>query len=341
MKNILIVDDNLTNLEQISIQIEDDFDVTLAKSGAQCLLICDRAVPDLILLDIEMPDMDGFETFAKLRENRSLRAIPVIFLTASHDPKVEVKALLAGAQDFISKPVEREILLHRLQTHLDLAEAKAQISALAADLEDSLIASFSDLLEGRGSSFGKAQRTSRYVRFLGDELRARDAFPGHVNENNIALLSRAAPLYDVGKLAISESVLLKPAMLNDEEFAAIKNHVTLGASILQKLFQEFKRERGFEDYAVAMALSHHERWDGKGYPHGLKGENIPFCARLMAVADVFDALVDARVYKKPLSFPDAFRAILSGSGTVFDPTIVEAFRAAKDKFGAVAEELRP
>jgi putative two-component system response regulator len=341
MKHILIVDDNLTNLEQINLQIEDLYDVSLAKSGAQAIQICGKATPDLILLDIEMPEMDGFATLVKLRENLALNSTPVIFLTASHDVKTELKAIHAGAVDFIGKPVERDILIHRIDTHLSLVSALKDIDSKAREIEDSVIASFADIIEHRNaSSFGGARRTSRIVNVIASELFRRDACPGSINETSIEMMARAAPLHDVGKIGISEFILLKPSLLNDEEFNVMKTHTVIGAQILQSLFREIPRGAGFQDFAVPMAKSHHERWDGKGYPEGLAGEDIPFCARVMAVADVLDALLDTRAYKKAMGFSEAAQVIASGKGTVFDPKVVEAFHSAEARL-AEAVELSP
>ncbi|MDR2461138.1 MAG: response regulator [Deltaproteobacteria bacterium] len=337
MKHILIVDDNLTNLEQISIQIEDDYDISLAKSGSQALVICGKAEPDLILLDIEMPDMDGFATLEKLRQNPSLRSIPVIFLTASNDPKTEVRAIKAGAADFISKPVEREILLHRMETHLALSDANKNVDNKVRKLEDSIITSFSDLIEHRNNAFfGGSRRSAGYVRLLSEELLAMDAFPNLLSSNVVEHLTRAAPFHDVGKIGISDMILLKPTLLNDEEFSVMKNHTTIGAQIVKRVFKDLPATLPYKDYAINMALSHHERWDGKGYPHALKGEEIPIEARIMAVADVFDAMTDNRSYKQPIGPNEAFRVILSGKGTIFDPATILAFEAIKEKMIALA-----
>ncbi|MDR1041900.1 MAG: response regulator [Deltaproteobacteria bacterium] len=342
MKHILIVDDNLTNLEQISIQIEDLYDVSLAKSGAQAIQICGKATPDLILLDIEMPEMDGFATLAKLREDAANSAVPVIFLTASHDVKTELKAIRAGAADFIGKPVEHDILVHRIETHLALTSAASEVDAKARQLEDAIITSFADIIEHRNAnSFGGSRRSSRVVRALAEELLKTDAFPGQLNGQAIDMMVRAAPLHDIGKIGISDLILLKPSLLNDDEFRVMKTHAAIGAQILRKAFKEVPRGAGFQDFAVTMALSHHERWDGKGYPDGLAGEGIPFCARVMAVADVFDALLDTRAYKEPLCFAEAAMVISGGRGTVFDPRVVDAFQAAQSRLSAEAEGGKP
>jgi putative two-component system response regulator len=340
MKHILIVDDNLTNLQQISIQIEDEFDLTLAKSGTQALQICLQEMPDIILLDIEMPEMDGFETLEQLRRNVAYRQVPVIFLTATRDAATERRAIQAGASDYLIKPCERDVLLHRINLHLALASYSSQMEDQVKNLEDSLVRSFSSLIESRDDTEGgHILRTARYVEIIAGELFRSGRFPEALNEATVDMIHRAAPLHDVGKIGVSDSILRKPSLLNDEEFAIMKTHTTMGAKILKGIFSRLPPE-GYHEYAVLIALYHHERWDGKGYPNGLRGQEIPLCARIMSLADVFDALVDVRVYKKPMNLPDAIRVIISGSGTVFDPAIVEAFQDIKEEICLASKELK-
>ncbi|MDR1621591.1 MAG: response regulator, partial [Synergistaceae bacterium] len=220
MKQILVVDDNLPNLKQINMQLCGNYRVALAKSGAQALQICVNERPDLILLDIQMPEMDGFETIAKIKGNITMRNIPVIFLTANHDTATEVKALESGAVDFVTKPVEKSILLHRIELHLQVAEYNRSLENTVKNLEDGLITSFSDLIECRdGNTGGHVMRTSQYVRFLGEELLRRNMFADELTDKALEMIVRATPLHDVGKIGVSDVILLKPAMLNDEEFA--------------------------------------------------------------------------------------------------------------------------
>jgi putative two-component system response regulator len=207
----------------------------------------------------------------------------------------------------------------------------------ARDLEDSVISAFADIIEHRNvSTFGSSRRSAAIVRILSDELIKRGDFPNVLDGRTADLMFRAAPLHDVGKICISDFILLKPSHLSDDEFSIMKTHAALGAEILKKMFVGTRRAEDFHDYAVTMALSHHERWDGKGYPDGLSGEAIPLCARIMAAADVFDALLDSRSYKQPMSFKDAALVITSGKGTAFDPRVVEAFQAAESRLASEA-----
>jgi putative two-component system response regulator len=330
MPHILIVDDNLTNLEQINIQIEDEFEVSLAKSGTQALEICLKANPDLVLLDIEMPGMDGFETLSAIRSNPALSHIPVIFLTATLDTKTELDAIQAGAKDFIIKPVERELLLHCINTQLDLARLSNQRDELVRQFEDKLILAFTELIEHRNEiHLTFSGRVASYMNILGNALLENGSYPKEITKKSVELMTRAAPLHDIGKIGIPDIILLKPSFLNDEEFSLMKTHTTLGETHLRRIFNILPSQ-DFHDYALIMARSHHERFDGKGYPDGLKGEEIPVCARLMTICDVFDALLDSRTYKQPMNFQDAFRVIVSGRGTFFDPVIADAFLSKED-----------
>jgi putative two-component system response regulator len=335
MKNILVVDDNLLTLQQINAQLEENYDVSLAKSGSQALLICYQIVPDLILLDLDMPEMDGFETMAMIKKNMALRHIPIIFLTATHNTEIEVKALKSGAVDFITKPADKEILHHRIEVHLNLSSYNRQLESKVRMLEDSIIASFSDMIEYRDESTGgHVIRTAKYVNILAKELFRREEYKSELNDFTVDMMTRAAPLHDVGKIAISDVILLKPSLLNDDEFNIMKTHTTVGGEMLRNIFSKVPGQ-SYHEMAILIAECHHERWDGKGYPKRLKGEDIPLCARIMALADVFDALVDMRVYKRPMSHQDACRVIVSEKSVMFDPKVVEAFESVQDQFSEV------
>jgi putative two-component system response regulator len=336
MKQILVVDDNLPNLKQFNMQLCNDYRVVLAKSGAQALQICVNERPDLILLDIQMPEMDGFETIAQLKQSEVMRNIPIVFLTANHDTATEVKALESGAVDFITKPIEKSILLHRIELHLQLSEYRRSLENTVATLEDGIVTSFSDLIECRdGNTGGHVLRTSQYVSLLGRELMNKGLFREELTEKTLEMIVRATPLHDVGKIGVSDVILLKPAMLNDEEFTLMKKHTAIGADILRNMYDRTPTQH-YLQYAIMIAECHHERYDGKGYLRGLKGEEIPLCARIMSVADVYDALVDTRIYKKAMTHADACRIIYSGMGSQFDPYVVEAFQAIQEKFDEAA-----
>ncbi|MCL2269846.1 MAG: response regulator [Treponema sp.] len=337
MKRILVVDDNLAILKQISAYLSDDYEVSLAKSGALALQICGKEKPDLILLDVEMSDMDGFDVISRLKHNPSSDRIPVIFLTANHDVETEIHALESGARDFITKPVERSILVHRIELHLRFASYQAQTEQTVTSLSDSIATSFAEMIECRDENTGgHVVRTSKYVEVLGNELINMGLFSDELNQSELRLMVRAAPLHDIGKIAISDRILLKAGRLDDVEFSMMKCHSEIGATILKRMYQRMPAQH-YLRYASLIAGSHHERYDGKGYPRSLIGNSIPLCGRIMAVADVYDALMDNRVYRRGLGHIQASNIIYENVGTHFDNRIVEAFRNAHERIIEIAD----
>jgi putative two-component system response regulator len=340
MNKILVVDDNLASLKQIGAQLAECYDISLAKSGAMALQICMQEKPDLILLDIEMPEMDGFETIRRLRLNRYLGSIPVIFLTGNHDTETEVRGLQSGARDFITKPVEKSILIHRIELHIRFSSYQTQLEATAAKLSDSVALSFAELIECRDENTGgHVARTSKYVGILGSQLIKKGLFPDELTPTDLEMVVRAAPLHDIGKIAISDRILLKPDRLDDEEFDAMKRHTVIGGELLDNMLTRTPTQH-YLRYAKMIALSHHERFDGKGYPNGLAGDHIPLYGRIMAVADVYDALVANRVYRRGMSHAEACRIIIDGKDKNFDGRIVEAFEEINTKLAEAANRER-
>jgi putative two-component system response regulator len=338
MQRILVVDDNLSTLKQLRAQLVEHYEVFLAKSGELALQFCIGERPDLILLDIEMPGMDGFEVAGRLRMNPYLRSIPVIFLTASRDAETEVQCLKAGAADFISKPADTKVLQHRISLHLRLSTYQAELEKSAIDLSDSIAISFAGLIEYRDENTGgHVVRATHYVEKLGRELLKLKHFTEELSREELAMMVRAAPLHDIGKIAISDRILLKPDRLDDMEFTVMKGHAHIGAEILENMYKRTPSQR-YLQYAAVIADSHHERYDGKGYPHRLEGSEIPLAGRIMAVADVYDALVDTRVYRKAMSHAEAMRIILDGRGSQFDPLIVDVFEACQQDFEAMSRQ---
>ena len=336
MKQILVVDDNLAILKQIAAYLNNDYEVLLAKSGLLALQICTKEKPDLILLDVEMPEMDGFEVISRLKQNPFLYRIPIIFLTASHSAEDEIQALESGARDFIMKPVEKSILLHRIDLHLRFASFQAQTEQTVITLSDSIATSFAEMIECRDESTGgHVVRTSKYVDILGKELIHQGLFPNELNAAELQLMVRAAPLHDIGKIAISDRILLKAGRLDNEEFCNMKRHSEIGATILKRMYQRMPAQN-YLSYASLIAGSHHEHYDGKGYPLGITGDNIPLCGRIMAVADVYDALMDNRVYRNGMGHEQASNIILEIEKTHFDPRILEAFRNTQDQIIEIA-----
>jgi putative two-component system response regulator len=336
-KQILVVDDNISNLKFISAQLSDVYRVVMAKSGGQALKIAEKQPPDLVLLDIDMPDMDGFETLRLMRENPEIPKLPVIFLSASSDPQTEVKALSVGAMDFIAKPFEKSILTHRLELHLKFHKYQSQLENTVRELEDSIVTSFSELIEARDENTGgHVKRTSVYVDILGRELISMGVFSPELTPAELDLIVRATPLHDIGKIGISDLILMKKGMLTPGEYEVVKNHTIIGAEVLRAIYENTPTQT-YLRYAILIAEGHHERFDGQGYPHRKKGEGIDLSCRIMSVANVYDSLVTDRVYRKALSYEEAVRIITGGSGTEFDPRVVGAFQKVHRDFEAIAE----
>jgi putative two-component system response regulator len=340
LRKILVVDDNKSTLRQISAQLSSDYFVALAGSGEQALQICAAEKPDLILLDVFMPGMDGFETLRQIRANPQLIGVPVIFLTGSNETGVEVKGLGLGARDFLTKPVEKIVLIHRINLHLRFASYQAHLEQRVREMSDSIAISFAEMIEYRDEGTGgHVARTGKFVGMLGAKLIEMGAFSEELTPSELEMMVRAAPLHDIGKIAISDRILLKPDRLNDSEFAVMKRHAPIGADILKNMYRRMPTQRCLH-YASLIAASHHERYDGKGYPFGLTERDIPLCGRIMAVADVYDALIDDRVYRRGMSHPEACGIILEGKGKNFDPRVVDAFSALSQEFARESAENR-
>ncbi|MDR2351980.1 MAG: response regulator [Deltaproteobacteria bacterium] len=330
---ILVVDDNLANLKFVKSQLSDSYRFALAKSGPQALLMAAKNPPDLILLDIDMPEMDGFETMEHLKRHEILRRIPVIYLTANHDAATEVRALESGAKDFVTKPFEKDILEHRIRLHIKFNQYQHHLENTVKELEDSMVTSFSGLIECRdGNTGGHVIRTRDYVALLGRLLLEKKLFTEDLNQRELDLITRAAPLHDIGKIGVSDAILLKPGKLTDEEFNQMKTHTTIGEKIIDKMYQRAPTQH-YLNYAKKIALSHHERYDGLGYPNGIRGENIPLCSRIMAVADVYDALVEDRIYRPALPHSEALEIMVSNRGKIFDPVLIDVFQEHNHMFG--------
>jgi putative two-component system response regulator len=353
-KIILMVDDDAGNLAALGRLLRPHYDVLAAPSGERALAIAGGTPkPDLILLDVLMPGMDGYAVLARLRENAATRDIPVIFVTGLDSCDDEKKGLEHGAVDYIAKPYSAAIVLARVCTHLELKRARdwlrdqntyleAEVARRMRDLllvQDITINALAELAETRDCETGNhIRRTQEYVRLLARHLQPHPRFCGFLTDNVIELLVKSAPLHDIGKVGIPDHVLLKPGKLSAEEWAIMKTHSLLGAQAIERALRNAERRVDFLDMAVQIAHFHHEKWDGSGYPEGRKGDDIPIPARLMAVADVFDALTSRRVYKPPMAMDEARQIIVDGRGHHFDPDIVDAFSAGFDDFVEIARK---
>lgn len=349
---VLIVDDNPENLTVIGELLQPEHAVRAANSGLRALRLARLAPqPDLILLDVMMPEMDGYEVLQQLRADPVTADIPVIFLTALNGSDDEERGLLKGAMDYITKPIRPPILLARVRTQLELKQARdlmrdrnqwleAEVTRRMAEnqrIQDVTIHALARLAETRDNETGNhILRTQEYVRTLARRLQRNPRFTDRIDDRLVALLAKSAPLHDIGKVGIPDRILLKPARLDAEEWAIMKTHAQLGADALAHAERDVAYPVEFLQCAKQIARSHHERWDGLGYPDGLAGEAIPLPARLMALADVYDALISQRVYKPPFPHEQAFAMIVADRGRHFDPDVVDAFVDCHLELNAVA-----
>ncbi len=351
--NILIVDDVPENLSVLGELLQPTYRVRAANSGARALQIANSPPPpDLILLDVMMPGMDGYQVLRELRDNATTRDIPVIFVTAMDGTDDEEKGLDLGAVDYITKPIRPAIVLARVRAQLELKRARDILSDHNAYLEQEVarrmaenqliqevsIHALAHLAETRDPETGNhLRRTQEYVRTLARGLKHHPRFSHYLDERTIGQLAQSAPLHDIGKVGIPDHILLKPGKLTPEEWAIMKTHAEIGAEAISQAIADSARPVEFLQIAQEIARGHHEKWDGSGYPRGLAGDGIPISARLMALADVFDALICARVYKPPMPYEEAYSIIVSGSGTHFDPDVVDAFIREFDTFKRIAD----
>jgi putative two-component system response regulator len=335
MKSILIVDDNLVSLKQISAHLAENYEVSLAKSGLSALQICAQERPDLILLDVEMPEMDGFATIARLKADSHTGQIPVLFLTGNHDAATEVKCLESGAMDFITKPVNPDILRHRIELHLQFSSYQLHLEHMVKELEDNIGISFAELVECKDYNIANhLLRTGAFAELLATNLVEAGLFSDELSAVDIGIIKRAAPFHDIGKIGISDVILLKRGALTEPEYKEVCKHTTIGAQVLKVIYERTPNQH-YLKRAMTIAEGHHERYDGKGYPHGLVGDAIPLCCRIIAVANVYDSCITDRVYRRRMSHEDACQVIRDGRNTAFDPRIVDVFEKVKDKFAVL------
>jgi len=352
--SILVIDDTPGNLSLLNQLLREHYRVRLANSGPRGLELAAMAPPDLILLDIMMPDMDGYQVFQRLQSDPATRRIPVIFLTAKVGAEDEERGLAMGAVDFIHKPIAPSVVLARVRTHLQIRhwqtfledksawlqqEVESRVSEVFR-LQEATIRVMVSLAEFRDECTGNhIRRTQDYVRLLADYLSRQPRDAGFLTPEQIDRIAKASPLHDIGKIAIPDHILLKPGRHTPEEFAIMQTHSVKGESMLLRSLHEMGGDNAMLRFACQIARSHHERWDGGGYPDGLAGEAIPLAARLMAVADVYDALRSRRPYKKAFDHAEAVDIIVQGKGSHFDPLLVEAFLALQGVFSEIATKL--
>ena len=350
-KTILVVDDSSSTLAVLDEILSPFYRVQLVKTGARALEVAaSDTPPDLILLDILMPPPDGFAVCKELQSNPKTHKIPIIFVTAKDETEDEALGLELGAVDYITKPFAPLIVLARVRTHLDLRSAKDRLEQQNSELErrvidrtaelsitqDVTITSMATLAEARDRETGShIWRTQNYLRLLATNLPDYPGYARAISDEDIERMYKSAPLHDIGKVGIPDRILLKPGPLTVAEFEIMKSHTTIGYEALSRS-EKMLGTSSFLRFAREIVYTHHEKWDGSGYPQGLAGEEIPLSGRLMAVGDVYDALISKRVYKDPFPHSRAVSIILDGAGSHFDPVLVELFEGFAEDFRQIA-----
>jgi putative two-component system response regulator len=350
---IIMVDDNPANLRIGKNILTEKFTVATAPSAEKLFSLLESNSPSLILLDVDMPEMDGYEAIKVLKSKHETKDIPVIFLTARSESDSELTGLSLGAMDYITKPIQPSLLLKRIEVHLLVEEQRKTLEKQAEDLrffnenlqkmvdektqnilelQNALLKTMAELVEYRDDITGKhIERTQRGIKILLTEILSNGIYPEDTVGWDIDLLVQSCQLHDVGKIFISDNILRKPGRLNSDEFEDMKVHTHVGKQIVEKV-ETLANESEFLKYAKTFISSHHERWDGSGYPYHLKGTDIPLLGRVMAIADVYDALVSVRPYKSAYTHDEAVQIIIDGSGSHFDPVLVEIFTRVSDQF---------
>jgi len=359
-KVVMVVDDNITNLMVAKNALAQYYSVFTMSSAAKMFDLLERNTPDLILLDMDMPEMDGFEAVKILKAKASTSNIPVIFLTAKDDAESELEGLMLGAIDYISKPFMPQLLHKRVELHITVESQKLRLEHQAEELKSSVLEvkrlnenlqrmvdektsnilklqsaifrSMANLVENRDDVTGKhIERTQWVLMVLMQKLRDDGPYREQTLEWDINLIVESSQLHDLGKIAIPDVILKKPGRLTPEEFEGIKKHVEFGIRIIEHLESEVP-DADLLKYAKILIETHHEKWDGSGYPKGMSGEAIPLIGRLMAIADVYDALISERPYKKAIPHKEAVQIILKERGSHFDPVLVDVFEQVADQF---------
>jgi putative two-component system response regulator len=346
---IAMVDDNIANLSIGRNMLKEHYEVYPVQSSARLFELLERVVPDLILLDVMMPDVDGYETIKRLKKDVRYDMIPVIFLTAMADVDSELEGLDLGAVDYVSKPFRAPLLLKRIKNHILISEQRNKLqyysdylkeeverkTTQVIGLQDTMLKTVTEMVEFRdGNTGGHIDRTQRYLKLLVDEMERLGLYRDITCAWDTELLIASAPLHDTGKIAISDAILNKPGKLTPAEFEIMKKHVDYGVEAIERIEAE-SNDYHFLRFAKVIAGAHHEKWNGEGYPNGLSGYDIPLEGRLMAIADVYDALVSARPYKNAFSTAEAEKIINEDSNVHFDPLLVDVFNKVAHKFADI------
>jgi putative two-component system response regulator len=346
--DILVVDDTIENLTLLTKMLKDSgYAVRPVPNGKLALQAAANKKPDLILLDITMPEMDGYEVCQKLKADPNVSDVPVLFISALSQTDEKVKAFEVGGIDYITKPFQYDEVKARVDAHLNLYRLQTQLEEVVRDQvreiydqQMGMIFGLAKLAEIRDTDTGKhLERIRELCRLFASELHTLPKYQNHVDNDYVVRIFQASPLHDVGKVGIPDHILLKPGKLTPEEFEIMKTHTVIGAKTLMDVRQRFPNNQ-FVKMGIKIALSHHERWDGKGYPEGLLGDNIPLSARIMTIVDVYDAVRSKRVYKPPVSHEETCKIILAGAGSQFDPELVNIFASLRPRFQEIWEDLQ-
>jgi putative two-component system response regulator len=351
-QKIMLVDDNMANLAMGKNMLKDVYEVFPIPSAAKLFEIMKHVTPALILLDVMMPEMDGYEAIRRLKADSNWSDIPVIFLTSKNDERSELEGLSLGAIDYVGKPFSAPLLLKRIENQLLIAAQKKELknyndnlqqmvetkTQQVVELQNAVISTVAEMVEFRDNmTGGHVNRTQKYLKLLVDRLLEDGIYASDVTKWNLSFLLPSAQLHDVGKIAISDAILNKPGKLDPDEFNEMKKHTTLGVQAIEKISHKTE-EHAFLKHAGIFAGTHHEKWDGTGYPYGLKGLDIPLEGRLMAIADVYDALISKRPYKVAMPTSEAEKIIINGQGSHFDPVLIDVFRVLTHLFAEIARE---
>ncbi len=349
---IMMVDDNKANLAVGKAILDEHYDVYALPSAEKLFQFLNHVMPDLILLDIEMPGMDGLEALTILKGNKQYAEIPVIFVTAKSSEEDEYDGLALGAIDYVTKPFSATLLLKRIENHLLIEQQKAKLQDYSDNLlkmvnkktqqvfglQNAIISTVAEMLEFRDNETGwHVHRTQFYMKMLIERMIENDIYAEELLTWDLDIVLPASQLHDIGKIAISDTILNKPGKLTAEEFEIMKTHTTKGVEAIERM-EAFGYFGDFLEYAKTIAGTHHEKWDGSGYPYGLKGNDIPLEGRIMAIADVYDALMTNRIYKKAYPAEKSNAIIIEGAGVHFDPAIVGAFKQLTAEFEQISKE---
>ena len=354
---IILVDDNPSNLQIGRNVLSEKYHVATAPSAKKMFLLLETNSPALILLDIDMPEMNGYEAIKILKSKPETKDIPIIFLTGKTESDDELQGLSLGAIDYITKPFQPALLLKRIEVHLLVETQREILSAQTVelqyynknlqkmvdektenilDLQNAMLKTMAELVECRDDiTGGHIERTQQGIKIIIEEIEKRNIYQNEKEGWDINLLLQSCQLHDVGKISIDDAILKKPGKLNQDEFDEMKKHAVFGEQIIEKI-KTLAKENDFLTYAKIFASSHHEKWDGSGYPRGLKGDEIPLLGRIMAIADVYDALTSARPYKQAFTHEEAVKIIMDGKEKQFDPVLVDLFNDASEKFRNIA-----